>query len=64
MSFRRLLAHSDDAARPLAAARPQHQLLEVELLSLLARLSPTPDVSLSVRSSRSLLSAVCRKEDS
>ena len=52
----RLFAHSDDAARPLAVARPRYQLLEVELLSVLERLSPTPDVSVSVRNTRSMLS--------
>ena len=55
-SLRRLFAHSDDAARPLAVARPRYQLPQVDLLSILARLSPTPDVSVSVRSSRSMLS--------
>jgi hypothetical protein len=53
-ALRRLFAHSDDAARPLAVARPQYQLLEVELLSILARLSPAPDVSVSVRGTRSM----------
>ena len=55
-ALRRLFAHSDDAACPLVVVRPQYQLLEVELLSLLARLSPTPDVSVSVSSTRSMLS--------
>jgi hypothetical protein len=48
-ALRRLFAHSDDAARPLEVVRPRYQLLEVDLLSLLAGLSPTPDVSVSVR---------------
>jgi hypothetical protein len=55
-ALRRLFAHSDDAARPLVVARPQYQFLEVELLSILARLSPTPDVFVSARSTRSMLS--------
>jgi hypothetical protein len=54
-ALRRLFAHSDDAARPLVVAQPQYQFLEVELLSIPARLSPTPDVSVSVRSTRSML---------
>ena len=54
--LRLLFAHSDDAARPLVVVRPRYQLLEVELLSLLARLSPTIDVSVSVHSTRSMLS--------
>ena len=53
--LRRLFVHSDDA-RLLAVARLRYQLLEFELLSILARLSPTPDVSVSVRSTRSMLS--------
>jgi hypothetical protein len=55
-SLRRLFAHSDDAARRPAVAPPRYQLLEVELLSILARLSPAPDVSVSVRNTRSMLS--------
>ena len=55
-TLRRLFAHSDDAARPLVVARPRYQFLEFELLSILARLSPTPNVSVSVRSTRSMLS--------
>ena len=55
-ALRRLFAHSDDAARPLAVARPRYQRLEVESISLLARLSPTPDVSVSVHNTRSMLS--------
>ena len=55
-ALRRLFAHSDDAARPLGVAQSRYQFLEVELLSILARLSPTPDVSVSVRSTRSMLS--------
>ena len=51
-----LFAHIDDAGRLLAVARPRYQLLEVELLSILARLSPTTDGSVSVRSTRSMLS--------
>ena len=54
--LRRLFVHSDDAARLLAVARLRYQLLEFELLSILARLSPTPDVFASVRSTRSMLS--------
>ncbi len=54
-ALRRLFAHSDDAARPLVVAQPPYQLLEVELLSNLARLSPAPDVSVNVRSTRSML---------
>ena len=61
-ALRRLFAHSDDAVRPPAAARPQYQLLEVELLSILARLSRAPDVFVSVRSTPSMLSEyVARK---
>jgi hypothetical protein len=55
-ALKRLFARSDDAARPLAVARSRYQLPEVELLSILARLSPTTDVSVSVRSTRSMLS--------
>ena len=55
-ALRRLFAHGDDAARSLVVAQPPFQLLEVELLSLLVRLSPAPEVSVIVRSTRSMLS--------
>ena len=55
-ALRRLFAHCDEVSRPFAVALPRYQLLEVELLSILARLSPTPDVSVSVRNTRSMLS--------
>ena len=34
-NLKQLFAHSDDAAGPLAVARPRYQFLEVELLSIL-----------------------------
>jgi hypothetical protein len=49
-ALRQLLAHSDDAVRPLAVARPRHQVLEVEWLWIPAHLSLAPNVSVSVRS--------------
>ena len=49
-ALRQLFAHNDDAVRPLAVARPRRQVLEVELLWMLARLSPAPNVSVSARS--------------
>jgi hypothetical protein len=48
-ALKQLVAGSDDAARPPVLA-PRHQVLEVELLGILARLSPAPDVSVSARS--------------
>ena len=61
-ALRRLFAHSDDAARPLVVARLRYQLLEVELLSILVRLSPTPDVSVCVRSIRGMLSEYAARQ--
>ena len=54
--LKQLFAHSDGAVRLLAVVRPRYQPLENRLLSFLARLSLTPDVSVSVRSNRSMLS--------
>jgi len=48
-TLRQLFAHSDGAVRLLAVARPRYQLLENRFLSILARLSPAPDGSVSVR---------------
>src|SRR4029453_3517132 len=46
-TLRQLFAHSDDAGRPLAVARPRHQVLEVEWLWIPARLSLAPNVSVT-----------------
>lgn len=54
--LRRLFAHSGDAGSQLAVAPLSRPTLAVESLWMRARLSPAPDVSVSVRSIQSMLS--------
>ncbi len=55
ISFKQLVARSDDATHPLPGTRSQRPPLEVESLWVLAHLSQAPDASVTAHSIESTI---------